>query len=387
MVQSMADVSPTRWHIAHTTWFFETFLLKPSGGYREFDPQFNYLFNSYYNQVGKQFPRPQRGLISRPGLSEIKRYRQHVDCAMDSLFDGGDIDSERAAVIEIGLNHEQQHQELILTDIKHVLSCNPMLPCYQDTEFDTCGAEQTGWRSLKEGQYEIGFAGDGFCFDNELPRHTVYLHRCQLSRDLVTCGQYVEFINDGGYLRPDHWLSMGWAAVQQNQWESPLYWVQQGGNWKMFTLAGLQDMNPAWPVCHISYFEADAFARWAGHRLPTEFEWEIGCQQIGDDNQRSQVDEPFADYLLDRGLAVHPTRSPAGFQGGVWQWTSGSYGPYPGYRPPAGAIGEYNGKFMCNQYVLRGGSVATSQDHIRSTYRNFFPADARWQFSGIRLAR
>ncbi len=386
MVQSMDDVSPTRWHLAHTTWFFETFILGCESDYKTFDPEFNYLFNSYYNTIGKQFPRPRRGLVSRPGLEEIKRYRQYVDRHMVEFLETGRYSDATATAIRVGLHHEQQHQELMLTDIKHVLSCNPTMPKYHDSPFvdsRTCGEI---WQTVDEGIYEVGYEGDGFSFDNESPRHSVFMHDFAIAQDLVTCRQFIDFIEDGGYQRPDHWLSLGWSTVNSEGWDAPMYWVKQDAGWMHFTLAGLVPVNPDWPVSHVSYLEADAYARWSGHRLPTEFEWEIACEKtqdvtIGLDRQS------FANLLLDSGHAMHPTRSPDGMMGSVWQWTSSSYSAYPGYRPPPGAIGEYNGKFMCNQYVLRGGSVATSSDHIRATYRNFFPAEARWQFCGIRLAR
>lgn len=384
MVQSMDDVSPARWHIAHTTWFFETFVLKATGKYEEYDPQFNYLFNSYYNSIGKQFPRPQRGFISRPGLDEIKAYRHHVDCQMEQGFANGVFDSKLERVIEVGLHHEQQHQELMLTDIKHVLSCNPTMPKYMDAPFDTTNNRAQTWIEIDEGLHSIGHQETGFSFDNESPRHQVFLNNAKVSGELVTCGEYLEFINDGGYQRPEHWLAMGWSAVNDKGWDAPMYWVNQNGTWYQFTLSGLHPIDMDWPVCHVSYFEADAFARWSGHRLPTEFEWEAASYRSP---QQDLTDAPFADRLIAAGNSIHPTRSPTGMLGSLWQWTSSSYAAYPGYRPPAGAIGEYNGKFMCNQYVLRGGSVATSSNHIRSTYRNFFPPDARWQFFGIRLAK
>ena len=383
-IQSMPDVSPTRWHLAHTTWFFETFLLRDRPGYQKFDSAYEYLFNSYYNQVGKQFPRAQRGLISRPGLEETIQYRDHVDRAMQKLIQSNELDQSERDTLEIGLNHEQQHQELMLTDIKHVLSCNPTWPTYADLPFDASCRPSNDWIEIDAGLYEVGHEDpDAFAFDNESPRHQTFLNDCRVSDSLVTCGEYLTFIEDGGYQKPEFWLSLGWSVVQQQDWHSPLYWVKENDEWFQFTLAGLRPVNPHWPVSHVSLFEADAFARWAGKRLPTEFEWEAAQSCIG---PKALATEPFADYLLGADLTVHPTRSPASLLGSVWQWTSSSYAPYPGYRPPAGAIGEYNGKFMCNQYVLRGGSVATSHDHIRATYRNFFPADARWQFSGIRLA-
>jgi ergothioneine biosynthesis protein EgtB len=387
MVQSMPDASPTRWHLAHTTWFFETFLLRGLPGYRAFDDQFNYLFNSYYESIGPQFPRPQRGLISRPGLDQIREYRRYVDSQMGTWFDQADVSDAQAYVVEVGLNHEQQHQELILTDIKHLLSCNPTLPAYRSAPIAPTGRAADDWIHIETGLYDAGHAGPGFAFDNESPRHSVYLQDFALANGLVTCGEYLEFIDDGGYRRPEHWLSLGWQTVGQQKWDAPLYWLNRDGKWFQFTLAGLQPLNRDWPVCHLSYFEADAFARWAGARLPTEFEWEVAAAQTGAN------DGQFVDGLLEHDLAIHPTgfaeskTGQSSLLGGAWQWTSSSYAAYPGYRPSDGALGEYNGKFMCNQYVLRGGSVATSADHMRVTYRNFFPPDARWQFSGIRLAR
>ena len=385
MVQLMPDTSPTRWHMAHTTWFFETFILASKPGYTVYNEHFRVLFNSYYNAVGDQFPRPQRGFISRPGLAEIVDYRKYVDEQMDEFLSSGDLADEFRSAVEIGLHHEQQHQELMLTDIKHVLSCNPTLPIYQPGAFAACGSATEKWFEFEEGVHEVGHAGGGFAFDNESPRHRVFLHDFELAAHPVTCGQYLDFMEDGGYQRPAHWLSLGWATVQEHGWKAPLYWVKQDGRWMQFTLAGLTPVNRDWPVGHVSFFEADAFARWAGYRLPTECEWEHASTNCAGDQ--------FADTLLQRGQAIHPTGGaaassrPAQMFGGVWEWTSSSYAAYPGYSPPGGALGEYNGKFMCNQYVLRGGSVATSSDHIRPTYRNFFPPDARWQFSGIRLAK
>jgi ergothioneine biosynthesis protein EgtB len=385
-IQSMPDVSPTRWHLAHTTWFFETFVLARQPGYRPDDDRYAYLFNSYYNAAGAQFPRARRGLLSRPTVAEVRGYRHSVDRRMRELLDSGHLDDQSAAVVELGLNHEQQHQELMLTDIKHVFSCNPLLPAYREGRFSSADPPPAGWNHIDEGLYWIGHEGDAFAYDNESPRHRVFLESFELADRLVTCGEYLEFIDGGGYDRPDAWLSEGWRTVHEQLWRAPLYWVLRDGRWHEFTLAGLVPLDPRRPVYHVSYFEADAFARWAGARLPTEAEWEVasrGVPLVGN----------FVDRLLPAGRAIHPsaepadTSTPAQMFGDVWQWTASSYAAYPGYRPAAGALGEYNGKFMCNQYVLRGGSCATSSDHLRRTYRNFFPADARWQFTGIRLAK
>ncbi|MEM9368213.1 MAG: ergothioneine biosynthesis protein EgtB [Planctomycetota bacterium] len=386
-VQSMPDASPIRWHLAHTTWFFETFLLRGDPTYQVFDPGYEYLFNSYYNQVGEQYPRTQRGLITRPGLDETLAYRTHVDRAMLRWLRGPSRSEEQTSVLRTGLNHEQQHQELMLTDIKHALSCNPLWPVYDDRAFESSTSEETDWSVVEPGQYEIGHVGPGFAFDNESPRHTVYLNGCKVSGSLVTCGEYLRFMNEGGYERPEFWLSLGWSHVQDEGWTSPLYWVRRDDQWFQFTLAGLKPVCPEWPVCHVSLFEADAYARWAGQRLTTEFEWEVAQRQCADADSAESVPDQFADHLLNHQKAIHPTRNSNSLLGGVWQWTSSSYAAYPGYRPPEGALGEYNGKFMCNQYVLRGGSVATDSQHVRPTYRNFFPADARWQFTGIRVAQ
>jgi len=391
MVQSMPDVSPTRWHLAHTTWFFETFVLSQRDDYRIFDPQFNYLFNSYYNQIGKQFPRAERGLVSRPGLDRIREYRAYVDQHVTDVLHSHEPSDAMARTLRVGLHHEQQHQELMLTDIKHVLSCNPTFPVYGGVQFgDSTSIAKSNRIDVAEGLHEVGHGGDGFAFDNEFPRHRVFLPAFSVATSPVCCGQYMAFIDDGGYQRPDHWLSQGWATVLERTWEAPLYWLKQDDRWMQFTLGGLVEVDPEWPVCHLSYFEADAFARWSSMRLPTEFEWEIALSQVN--RNHSQVEGQFADHLLSRDGIIHPTSTIAKEEtthrmlGCVWEWTSSSYAAYPGYQVPPGALGEYNGKFMCNQYVLRGGSCATSSDHIRPTYRNFFPPDARWQFSGLRLA-
>ncbi|MGO8870576.1 MAG: ergothioneine biosynthesis protein EgtB [Acidimicrobiales bacterium] len=375
-VQSMTDVSPTKWHRAHTTWFFETFLLVPRlDDYRPFHPDFVYLFNSYYEGVGPRPPRAERGLLSRPGVTEISDYRAFVDAAMGRLLEDP---GPATGLVELGIQHEQQHQELLLMDIKHVLSRNPLLPAYDAIRLPaaTTGG-LAGWTGHPEGIYEIGHAGSGFGFDNESPRHRIYLEAFEIADRTVTCGEWLAFMDDGGYHRPDFWLSDGWATVEAQGWESPLYWTEQDGGWSEFTLGGPHPVDPAQPVCHVSYFEADAFAHWAGNRLPTEAEWEVAA-----------AGSPVQGHFLDQ-TRLHPTRAARASSpfGDVWQWTSSAYSPYPGFAPVAGAVGEYNGKFMVSQYVLRGGSCATPPDHVRCTYRNFFPPSARWAFSGVRLAR
>jgi ergothioneine biosynthesis protein EgtB len=378
-VQSMPDVSPTKWHRAHTTWFFETFLLAPKlPGYQPFHAAYGYLFNSYYEGVGARYPRHDRGLVSRPGVKEIATYRAFVDEGMTALFDQA-TDPDVTGLVELGIQHEQQHQELLLMDIKHVLSRNPLLPAY-----DAVGpappspAGTLAFTEFAGGVREIGHAGEGFRFDNELPRHQVYLGPFALADRPVTCGEWSAFIADGGYRRPELWLSDGWATVQSEQWEGPLYWSRIDGEWHEFTLGGPHTVTEGQPVCHVSYYEADAFARWAGLRLPTEAEWEVAA-----------AGRPVEGHFLDQSR-LHPTpvgHTPTGPFGDVWQWTSSAYSPYPGFEAAPGAVGEYNGKFMVNQYVLRGGSCVTPPGHLRTTYRNFFPPAARWAFSGLRLAR
>jgi len=379
-IQSAPEVSPTKWHRAHTSWFFECFVLGPHlVGYEQFHPWFGYLFNSYYETVGEHHPRPDRGLLSRPGVAEIARYRTHVDREMIRLLSeqpGTDV----AELVELGLHHEQQHQELVLMDIKHVLSQNPLGPAYAELPTPSpTAAEPQEWVHHPGGLVEIGHDATAFAFDNERPRHQVWLHPFALASRPVTNGEWLAFIDDGGYQRPELWLSDGWATVQQHGWRAPSYWHQVDGTWQVFTLAGSRAVNPAEPVCHISYYEADAFAQWAGARLPTEFEWEAAA-----------TDRPVSGRLLDQ-QALHPRPAPetGGLQqmfGDVWEWTSSAYLPYPGYQAPTGAVGEYNGKFMVNQHVLRGGCCATPPGHIRTTYRNFFPPAARWPFGGLRLA-
>ena len=382
----MPDASPTKWHLGHTSWFFETFVLEPGlPGYQPYRAEFRTIFNSYYVAVGPRHPRPERGLLSRPSLAETLAYRASVDERMEILFERHpDIAGRYADLIELGMNHEQQHQELLLTDIKHLLSRNPLYPAYQDAApVGTGRADATDraghWKRFPEGVRALGHAGNGFSFDNELPRHRVYAGEYELAVQLSTNSDYIAFIEDAGYERPELWLSEGWDVKCAQDWCAPLYWIERGGGWAQFTLGGLRPLQPAEPVVHLSCYEADAFARWSGARLPTEFEWEIAA-----------AGQPLEGNFLESGL-LHPageTRAgERGFYGDCWVWTSSSYGAYPGYRPAAGAVGEYNGKFMVNQYVLRGGSCVTPRSHIRATYRNFFPAHARWQFSGVRLAR
>jgi len=388
VLQSMPDASPVKWHLAHTTWFFETFVLAPLG-MEPYHPQYGYLFNSYYNAVGERHCRPRRGLLSRPTVEEVYRYRAHTDALMMEQLEnlGQARKAELAKVIELGLHHEQQHQELILTDIKHAFAANPLRPVFREGRRERAprgGAAALGWIGYEEGLVEIGWAGRGFAFDNEGPRHRVYQQAFSLSDRPVTAGEYLEFIRAGGYRRADLWLSDGWSAANEQGWEAPLYWEPAGGHYRIMTLAGMRDIDPAEPVCHVSYYEADAFARFAGARLPTEVEWELAAKEA---EIRGNFVESGALHPVYDGLDVPASRGPRQMFGDVWEWTASGYSPYPGFKPLSGALGEYNGKFMCNQLVLRGGSCVTPVSHIRATYRNFFPAQARWQFSGIRLAR
>ncbi len=378
-VQSMPDVSPTKWHRAHTSWFFETFLLAPGlSEYEPFHPAYGFLFNSYYEGVGARHARNDRGLLSRPGIGEIADYRHHVDDAMDRLFCDS-LDDSVLSLLELGIQHEQQHQELLLMDIKHVLSRNPLEPAYASLDVPTPSeAPPLSWREHAGGMVEIGHSGEAFSYDNECPRHMVYLPPFAVAGRPITCGEWLSFIEDGGYHHADLWLSDGWATVLAGQWDAPLYWSRVDNEWHVFTLGGSRPLDPAEPVCHLSYYEADAYARWAGARLPTEAEWEVLASA-------DVVEGNFLDQsTLHPRPVVGDRTSPFG---DVWQWTSSSYSPYPGFEPAAGAVGEYNGKFMVGQYVLRGGCCATPDGHSRLTYRNFFPPAARWAFSGLRLAK
>jgi ergothioneine biosynthesis protein EgtB len=381
-IQSMPDASPVKWHLAHTTWFFETFVLAPRGA-APFDPAYAFLFNSYYEAVGERHPRPERGLLSRPSLDEVRAYRRHVDERMAELLASGS-DAGVRKLVELGIHHEQQHQELILTDVKHLLSRNPLRPAYRKAwPLTAVRPAKPAWIGVAGGVREIGHAGDGFAFDNESPRHRALLEDYEIASRPVTHGEFLAFIDDGGYRRPELWLSAGWEAVCGQRWTAPAYWKKRDGQWTTFTLHGEAPIEENTPVCHVSFYEAEAYARWANARLPSEAEWESAVAET-----------PIAGNFAESG-ALHPLACrdvpPPGTlaqaYGDVWEWTRSDYGPYPGFRPAAGAIGEYNGKFMANQYVLRGGSCATPASHIRATYRNFFPAHARWQFSGLRLAR
>ena len=379
-VQSMPDASPAKWHLAHTTWFFETFLLSGSrAGYRPFDPAYAYLFNSYYNAVGPMHPRPARGMLTRPGLEEVRAYRSHVDREVLAAAAGGGLSADRSFVLELGLHHEQQHQELLLTDLKHLLYQNPLRPAYRGDGVATAQARPAApaaWSRFESGVYEIGDAGTAFAFDNESPRHRVFLGGFEVCDRLVTVGEYLAFIDDGGYSRPELWVSDGFAVASQRGWCAPLYWELEGREWRLFTLSGMRPLAAGEPVVHVSWYEADAYARWAGARLPTEQEWEVAASA-------APVEGNFVE-----SARLHPgVASSSSWYGDAWCWTASPYVPYPGFKPLGGGLGEYNGKFMCNQFVLRGGSCATPRSHVRATYRNFFHPDARWQFSGFRLAR
>lgn len=406
-LQSMPDCSPVKWHLAHTTWFFETFVVSRfQPDWRAFHPDYRVLFNSYYNAIGARHPRPQRGLLSRPPLSDIWRYRDAIDKAMRGLLARlSGVDAAFDQLVELGLHHEQQHQELILTDIKHALSMNPMKPAYisgtQPPSATDIGPTQ--WLHYDGGRSRIGHERDPdqshdsptFAFDNESPAHDVLLTPFSLANRLVTQGEYLAFIRDGGYRRADLWLSLGWDRVCAEQWQAPLYWEGDQDNWQIYTLHGMQPIAPHAPVTHVSYFEADAYARWAQARLPREAEWEHVARLMAAMGTNTTAPSPHMANLLESGNLCPVTVDGRGtaaatilqMYGDTWEWTSSAYDAYPGFSAPKGAVGEYNGKFMCNQYVLRGGSCVTPASHIRLTYRNFFPPEARWQFSGIRLAR
>ncbi|RCS30618.1 ergothioneine biosynthesis protein EgtB [Rhodanobacter denitrificans] len=378
-LQSMPDASPGKWHLAHTSWFFEQFVLGRDPAYRPRDPAWHYLFNSYYQSVGPMHARPQRGLLSRPSLDEVHDYRRRIDDAVGELL-GRDDDAGLLELVELGLQHEQQHQELLLTDIKHAFWCNPLQPAYR-APIAAADAKAVPLRFVagREGIVEIGHRGEGFAFDNETPRHRTLLQPHALANRLVTNAEYLAFVREGGYREPGLWLSDGWATVQREGWRHPLYWQEDLAS--EFTLAGVRALDPHEPVCHLSYYEAEAFAHWAGARLPTEAEWESAAQGVAIDGnlQDARRFQPRAAAVGDTGLQQ--------LYGDAWEWTASPYINYPGFRPLPGSLGEYNGKFMCGQWVLRGGSCATPRDHIRASYRNFFPPQARWQFAGLRLGQ
>lgn len=377
--QSMTEASPAKWHRAHVTWFFEEFILRRDPSYVVYDDTYRYLFNSYYEAVGERHPRPDRGLVTRPGVDDITRYREYVDTSMEDVLRRGALDDEALDLLELGFNHEQQHQELLLMDIKHLFSTIPLSPgpIYVDRDPDAVGDNtQPSWRSVEGGITEIGVDGDGFAYDNEGPRHRVFLEDFQIAERAVTNRDWLAFMADDGYRRPELWLSDGWAYLKQTGWEAPGYWRLDDDVWTTFTLSGRRQLVSDEPVLHVSFYEADAFARWAGCRLPTEFEWEAASWTV--DDQRGELLDPER---------CHPRRAGAAMIGDTWEWTSSAYLPYPGFVPANGAVGEYNGKFMSDQHVLRGASAVTPRGHERYTYRNFFPAASRWAFSGLRLAR
>jgi len=409
VVQSMDDVSPTKWHLAHTSWFWEVFVLERFlAGYKPLDPAWHFLFNSYYVHAGERHCRAQRGYLSRPTVAEVLAYRAHVEEGMERLLtdqrDRMAEDPEAGYLMELGLNHEQQHQELMLTDLKHVFGVNPLRPVYRGPRGRDGGAVASAaapsanggnraapapleWVHFPGGIHRVGWEGEGFAYDNEGPLHRRFLEPFSLGRRLVTNGEYLEFMADGGYRRPELWMSAGWAARETHGWTEPFYWERGDGGRRLFTLSGMCPVDPAEPVCHLTWYEADAYARWAGARLPREEEWEVAARAS------LEAGDPMEGVLADGGryhpAPVDPNSSALLHQlwGDVWEWTASDYSPYPGFRTAPGAVGEYNGKFMTGQYVLRGGSCATSRSHLRPTYRNFFPPDAAWQFSGVRLAR
>jgi ergothioneine biosynthesis protein EgtB len=379
VVQSMPDVSPTKWHLAHITWFFEHFVLEPHlAGYKRFNEQYHFLFNSYYYSAGVMHARPKRGLLTRPTFAEVVRYRAYVDEAVDRLLEGQADDTVLSDLVMLGLHHEQQHQELLLTDIKHVLSCNPLQVAARTTLTlpPAVAATELSYIDGVSGIRQVGATGSAFCFDNETPRHAALLQEHRIGSRLITNGEFRDFIKDGGYNDSNLWLSDGWATINDRGWNRPLYWSEDLAS--EFTLGGQRDLNVGAPVCHVSFYEADAFARWAGARLPTEFEWELAANKAPKDGNLME-----SNYWQPLPAAPNEHQ----FFGDVWEWTSSAYAPYPGFVPLAGSLGEYNGKFMCNQMTVRGGSCVTAADHIRASYRSFFYPDARWQFLGIRLAK
>jgi ergothioneine biosynthesis protein EgtB len=391
VVQSMPEVSPTKWHLAHTTWFFETFIVKKwVTGYSPAVPEYAYLFNSYYNAAGDMHRRDLRGLISRPTVDETKRYRTSIDSHIDNLL--ADADEKKLAELEplitLGIHHEQQHQELLITDIKHVFAQNPLHPVYRERKIDPPETDKidvapVDFIEFDEAIVEIGHDGSGFSYDNEGPRHRALVPAFSLANRLVTNAEYLEFMEDNGYARAEFWLSLGWTTLNEQRWSAPLYWEKRDGEWWNFTLSGFRPVDESEPVTHISYFEADAFANWADARLPTEFEWERAAAKIDIEGNFVESER----FHPKRFLPPPQNQDLQQMFGDAWEWTRSAYSPYPGYHAARGALGEYNGKFMCNQYVLRGGSCATSRAHIRKTYRNFFQPDKRWQFTGIRLSR
>lgn len=379
--QSMTAASPVKWHRAHVTWFFEEFLLRDRPGYTVYDQTYRYLFNSYYEAVGPRHPRPDRGLVTRPGVDDVTRYREHVDAALSDILRRGDLDDSAADLVELGCNHEQQHQELLLMDLKHLLSRHAFAPVYVDRPVEPAGSPSTPvrWRPIPSGITEIGAAGKGFAYDNEGPRHPVMVPDSEIASRTVTNADWLAFIADDGYRRAEFWLSDGWATVNEMGWDAPEYWqfdADDPESSTTFTLSGRRPIVLDEPVVHVSFYEADAYARWAGARLPTEFEWESAAGEA----------EPLRGALLDPARC-HPGPAGEAMIGDVWEWTASAYLPYPGFRPANGAVGEYNGKFMSDQHVLRGASAVTPVGHERITYRNFFPAASRWAFTGLRLAR
>lgn len=386
VVQPIVDVSPPKWHLGHTTWFFETFVLIPnSKDYVAYDTKFPYLFNSYYESAGERILRTNRGNLTRPSVDEILKYRSYVDMAILELLDASkDVGESIAYVMELGFQHEQQHQELLLTDIKYILGHNPLFPAYNEIEFSNRVPKENFkeiYLEFQDGIHDVGYRDKGFCFDNELGAHNVYLHRFQVLNRLITNGEYLEFMEAGGYDNFKYWLSEGWDWINANGIKCPLYWMKEDKEWHHYTLCGVKKLNPYRPLAHVSFYEANAFANWKGKRMLTEFEWEVACN-----NLRSEIPETSNFYESGHFTPIPREMKSYQFFGDVWEWTNSAYLPYPYYNAPDGALGEYNGKFMINQMVLRGGSCVTSKDHIRSTYRNFFQPHQRWQFSGIRLA-